>query len=168
MKTIWRVSTVALALGSAMSAWAATGHADASFGLRLPDEGSAQIDMRSQTPRLWVSHLLDTGRQWRKAWRTRVAGADRVMTYDEMQLRLFRSRHYATLNWEPVTAGSWKLGAALGVMRDLPGPGPGGITIATFPMATYEQPNYRFNMGWLPAHGERDSMVLMRVTMPLH
>lgn len=164
MKTIWQAAAAVLALGACMPAGAAA-RVDSPLGLRLPIEEAVVIDLRSSLPRQWVSHLLDSGRSWRGAWRAQAQGTDRMMHHDELQLRLFRTRNYATLNWEPVSTGNWKLGASVGVMRDLNGVG--ATTLSTAPVATYEQPNYRLSMAWMPARGERNAMVLMRFTMPL-
>jgi hypothetical protein len=157
-----------LALVAAAPVCAAIDRWDSPIGLRLPgDGGSVQLDFRSPLPRLWVSHMVDSGRQWRKAWRVQSSGSERVYSSDDVPLRLFRSRTHASLNWEPVQMGAWKLGAAMGVMKDLPGAAHGTTTFATFPVATYEEPSYRFNMGWLPSRGQRDAMLLMRVVLPL-
>jgi hypothetical protein len=167
MKSVASACTLLLTLLAIAPACAAIDRTDSPIGLRLPGEGSIQLDFRSPLPRLWVRHMVDSGRQWRKAWRVQSSGPERVYSSDDMPLRLFRSRTHASLNWEPVQMGAWKLGAALGVMKDLPGAAHGTTTFATYPVATYEEPSYRFNMGWLPARGQRDSMLLMRVVLPL-
>jgi hypothetical protein len=99
-------------------------------------------------------------------WSWRLSPPDVALRSGDESFSLFRTRGHASVNWQPVSVGAWRLGAALGVMKDLPG-SPAGTTWATFPMAAYEGGHYRMNLGLLPPRGSRDSMLLMRFTVPL-
>ena len=99
-------------------------------------------------------------------WSWRLSPPDFALRSDDGAVSLFRTRGHASLNWQPLSLGAWRLGASLGVMKDMPG-SPAGTTWATFPMAAYEGEQVRVNLGLLPPRGTRDTMLLMRFTVPL-
>ena len=99
-------------------------------------------------------------------WSWRLSPPDFSLGSEDESFSVFRTRGHAILNWQPFSIGGWRLGASMGVMRDLPGTVP-GTTWATFPMAAYEGDQVRVNLGLLPPRGTRDAMLLMRFTVPL-
>ena len=100
-------------------------------------------------------------------WSWRLSPPDFSLRFGGEAFNLSRTAERPSLSWQPLSLGAWHLGASLGLMTDLPG-SPAGTTWATFPTASYEGELVRVNLGLLPPRGARDSMLLMRFTVPLH
>lgn len=151
--------------------------ADDAFGqpaLRLPGEPGATgwASAPQHALRLWASDLSDRlariGRPHLPALRWRVDGADRARLHNaDETVHLERSRTALTAHWQPVSVGAWKLGAAMGLSRAMPSAASGTTSFAAMPMASYERPNYRFNLGLVAPHGDRDPALVVGLTLPL-
>lgn len=172
MKSVVRVVLVVLGVCGGAPAWA-----DDALGepaLRLPGESGAVGWARApqQALRLWASDLSDRltriGRPHLPSLRWRMDGTDRsrLHTADET-IHLERSRTALTAHWQPVSVGAWKLGASMGLSRALPSATSGTTSFAAMPMASYEQRNYRVHLGLVAPHGDRESTLLVGLSVPL-
>ena len=173
MKTAWCVVLAVLGASGGAPAWA-----DDAFGepaLRLPGEtgplGWARAPQHAL--RLWANdlsvRLAQIGRPRLPALRWRADGSDRVrLLAADQPFQLERSRTALTAHWQPVSVGGWKLGAAMGLSKALPSVSHSGTTsFAAMPMASYEQPRYRVNLGLVAPRGERDPAFIVGLTVPL-
>ena len=138
-------------------------------GLRLLNADALQLSAPATLPFRgrgeWV-WMRVTALPSTPTWSWRLSPPDFALRSQDDAVGVFRTRGYASLNWQPLSVGAWRLGASLGVMKDMPG-APAGTTWATFPMAAYEGEQVRVNLGLLPPRGTRDTMLLMRFTVPL-
>ncbi len=69
---------------------------------------------------------------------------------------------YAAVNWQPITIGPVKVGAALGVMDGYPAIQRGGTFFAALPMATYESKVVGVNFGVIPTMNNVDGAVILQ------
>ena len=69
---------------------------------------------------------------------------------------------YAAVNWQPWTVGSFKLGAAVGLMNGYPAMNRGGNFFAALPMATYEGQRFGLNIGLIPSIKNVDGAVIVQ------
>ena len=69
---------------------------------------------------------------------------------------------YAAVSWQPLSLGSWKLGAALGVMNGYPAIENGGVFFAALPMATYEGARFGVNLGLIPNVDKVDGALVVQ------
>ena len=69
---------------------------------------------------------------------------------------------YAAVNWQPLSMGSFKLGAAVGLMNGYPAMNRGGTFFAALPMATWEGRRYGVNVGIIPSMGKVDGAVIVQ------
>jgi hypothetical protein len=169
MKTVCAVWAVWCAFGAA-PAWA-----DDALGepaLRLPGEAGAGHWARAsqQALRLWASDLSDRLTHPRLPalrWRADGASLSGTATAAARPIQLERTRSALTAHWQPWALGAWRVGASLGLSRALPNAAPGTSGFAAMPMASYEQPHYRVNLGLVAPRGEREPTLLVGLSVPL-
>lgn len=77
-----------------------------------------------------------------------------------------RTRGALTARWQPWSVGQWRLGAALGLQRRLPGHDTPAW--AAMPVASYEQPHYRVQLGLVPPGGDHPTALVLGLSLPLH
>lgn len=131
--------------------------------LRLPGEPGVQP---------WTVTPSDTLRGWARdlslRWSER-SRSSRVLYSLQApagpSLRVERSRSALALHWRPWASGAWALGASVGVFRALPGTTRPGF--AAMPVASYERPDYRVNLGLVRPRDERPSVLVLGLVMPL-
>lgn len=163
----------ALALCCSAPAWARPG-ADGEPSLRLPGESGLQAWTAAPALKLrtwahdWSDRLALIARPQLPEVQWRAEGRSLVRLQTERPLLVERTRTALTAHWRPWTVGHWKLGAAMGFHRALPSTGHGTAGFAAMPMASYEKAHYRVNLGLLPPSGDRDSALLLGLTIPLH
>jgi hypothetical protein len=61
-----------------------------------------------------------------------------------------RTSNYALANWQPLSMGNWKLGAAIGLIDGYPRLNQGGAFPTAVPMLTYEGSRFGINIGVIP------------------
>lgn len=141
--------------------------------LRLPGESGVQVwpDGPALKLRHWATDLSDRllpkARPSLPAVQWRGEGVTRPSWQSDAPVLVERTRTALTAHWRPWTVGSWKLGAAMGYHQVLPRSN-GSPGVAAMPMASYEQPGYRVNLGLVPPSGERRSAVVLGLNVPLH
>ena len=166
------VSLLLLALALAAPAHAWDGR-DGEPALRLPGEPGVQVwpAVPALKLRHWATDLSDRllprARPSLPAVQWRGEGASRPSLQSDAPVLVERTRTVLTAHWRPWTVGSWKLGAAMGYHQVLPRSN-GSPGLAAMPMASYEQPGYRVNLGLVPPSGERRSAVVLGLNVPLH
>jgi hypothetical protein len=142
----------------------------ASSGLRFSNTDALQLSAPASLPFRgrgeWVWTRI-TALPATPAWSWRLSPPEFSLWFGDEAFHPSRTGDQPSLSWQPLSLGAWRLGASLGLMTDLPG-SPAGTTWATFPTAAYEGERVRVNLGLLPPRGTRDSMLLMRFTVPLH
>lgn len=74
---------------------------------------------------------------------------------------------YAAVNWQPLSMGSFKLGAAVGLMNGYPAMNRGGTFFAALPMATYEGRRFGVNLGLIPSMKDVDGAVVLQFKLRL-
>lgn len=79
-----------------------------------------------------------------------------------------KNTHYAAVNWQPWSMGSFKLGAAVGLMNGYPAMNRGGTFFAALPMATYEGRRFGVNLGLIPSMKDVDGAVILQFKMRLN
>lgn len=79
-----------------------------------------------------------------------------------------KNTHYAAVNWQPWSMGSFKLGAAVGLMNGYPAMNRGGTFFAALPMATYEGRRFGVNIGLIPSMKDVDGAVILQFKMRLN
>lgn len=75
---------------------------------------------------------------------------------------------YAAVNWQPLSMGSFKLGAAVGLMNGYPAMNRGGTFFAALPMATYEGRRFGVNLGLIPSMKDVDGAVILQFKVRLN
>lgn len=75
---------------------------------------------------------------------------------------------YAAVNWQPWSMGSFKLGAAVGLMNGYPAMNRGGTFFAALPMATYEGRRFGVNLGLIPSIKDVNGAVILQFKMRLN
>lgn len=157
---------------------AAPAWADGAWGepaLRLPGEAGAVQGRPASLPavRPWAGDVSDRlarlGRSPMTGLRWRADGAQparRQLT--DQPLMLERTRTALTAHWQPWALGAWKLGASMGLSKVLPSSPSGTRAFVAMPMASYEQPGYRVNLGLMAPRGSRESALLLGLSVPLH
>jgi hypothetical protein len=75
---------------------------------------------------------------------------------------------YAAVNWQPLLMGSFKLGAAVGLMNGYPAMNRGGTFFAALPMATYEGRRFGVNLGLIPSMKDVDGAVILQFKVRLN
>lgn len=75
---------------------------------------------------------------------------------------------YAAVNWQPWSMGSFKLGAAVGLMNGYPAMNRGGTFFAALPMATYEGRRFGVNLGLIPSMKDVDGAVILQFKVRLN
>lgn len=165
------VVCVVLVVCGGSPAWA-----DDAFGepaLRLPGESGTLGWARApqQVLHLWASDLSDRltriGRPHMQPLHWRMDGTDRARLHAADETTRLESRTPLTAYWQPVSVGAWKLGASMGLSWALPGATSGTSSFAPMPMASYEQRNYRVNLGLMAPRGDRESTLLVGLSVPL-
>ena len=73
-----------------------------------------------------------------------------------------KSTTYAAVNWQPLSMGAFKLGAAVGLMNGYPALNRGGHFFAALPMATYEGRRFGVNVGLIPSMKNVDGAVIVQ------
>lgn len=166
------VSLLLLALGFASPVHAWDGR-DGEPALRLPGEPGVQVWPAGPALKLrhWATDLSDRllpkARPPLPAVQWRGEGVSRQRWQSGAPVLVERTRTALTAHWRPLTVGSWKLGAAMGYQQVLPRSS-GSPGLAAMPMASYEQPGYRVNLGLLPHSGERSAAVVLGLSVPLY
>jgi len=79
-----------------------------------------------------------------------------------------KSTTYAAVNWQPLSMGSFKLGAAVGLMNGYPAMNRGGTFFAALPMATYEGRRFGVNFGLIPSMKDVDGAVILQFKVRLN
>lgn len=74
---------------------------------------------------------------------------------------------YAAVSWQPLSMGSFKLGAAVGLMNGYPAMNRGGTFFAALPMATYEGRRFGVNLGLIPSMKDVDGAVILQFKVRL-
>jgi hypothetical protein len=69
---------------------------------------------------------------------------------------------YAAASWQPLSMGSFKLGAALGLMNGYPAMNRGGTFFAALPLATWEGRRFGVNLGLIPSMKDVDGAVVLQ------
>ena len=146
--------------------------------LRLPGEPGVQTRAASPSLKLrtWAHDLSDRLAVIARPqlpelqWRGEGVSAPTVRPQADHPWLVERTRTALTAHWRPWTVGHWKLGAAMGLHRVLPGTSNGTRApgFAAMPMASYEQAHYRVNLGLVPPSGVRASALVLGLTVPLH
>lgn len=174
MKTSGYAVLVLLSASCLVPAWASEVPHETAQGLRLPGEPGTEGWMRAphHTLRLWASdvsqRLAQLGQPRLPALRWRAEGADLSGRHPaEPPILLERTRTALTAHWQPWALGAWRLGASVGLSRVLPSAPSGAHPFAAMPMASYEQPGYRVSLGLVAPQGERESTVLVGLSVPL-
>ena len=75
---------------------------------------------------------------------------------------------YAAVNWQPLSMGAFKLGAAVGLMNGYPAMNRGGTFFAALPMATYEGRRFGVNLGLIPSMKDVDGAVILQFKVRLN
>jgi len=156
-----------------MPAWAAVRLADPVQGLRLPTMWGTDGWMPAAQIPLWFRASGSSGGVSfhslppLPALRWRVEQPRFFGKTADSPLMLERSRTAVTAHWQPWALGAWKLGASMGLSRALPGPSVGTTTFTALPMASYEERNYRVNLGLVAPQGERQSTLFVGLSVPL-
>lgn len=75
---------------------------------------------------------------------------------------------YAAVNWQPLSMGSFKLGAAVGLMNGYPAMNRGGTFFAALPMVTYEGRRFGVNLGLIPSMKDVDGAVILQFKVRLN
>jgi hypothetical protein len=75
---------------------------------------------------------------------------------------------YAAVNWQPLAMGSFKLGAAVGLMNGYPAMNRGGTFFAALPMATYEGRRFGVNLGLIPSMKDVNGAVILQFKVRLN
>jgi hypothetical protein len=75
---------------------------------------------------------------------------------------------YAAVNWQPLSMGSFKLGAAVGLMNGYPAMNRGGTFFAALPMASYEGRRFGVNLGLIPSMKDVDGAVILQFKVRLN
>lgn len=79
-----------------------------------------------------------------------------------------KSTTYAAVNWQPLSMGSFKLGAAVGLMNGYPAMNRGGTFFAALPMVTYEGRRFGVNLGLIPSMKDVDGAVILQFKVRLN
>lgn len=74
---------------------------------------------------------------------------------------------YAAVSWQPLSMGSFKLGAAVGLMNGYPAMNRGGTFFAALPMATWEGRRFGVNLGLIPSMRDVDGAVVLQFKLRL-
>lgn len=157
-------TTMLLALAACCSGLAGAQEAwDGEPALRLPGESGVQpwTLTPSDTLRGWAR---DLSLRWSERPRT-PAASYRLQASAGQVLRVERSRSALALHWRPWAAGAWTLGASVGLYRALPGTTRPGF--AAMPVASYERPDYRLNLGLVRPRDDRPSVLVLGLVLPL-
>lgn len=157
-------TTVLLALAACCGgpAWAQEAW-DGAPALRLPGEPGVQ-----PWPVTPVSTLRGWARDLSLHWSERprpLVVSYRLQAPAGHALRVERSRSALALHWRPWAAGAWALGASVGLYRALPGTTRPGF--AAMPVASYERPDYRLNLGLVRPRDDRPSVLVLGLVLPL-
>ncbi len=157
-------TTVLLALAACCCgpAWAQEAW-DGVPALRLPGEPGVQpwTVTPSDTLRGWAR---DLSLRWSERSRS-PAASYRLQASAGHTLRVERSRSALALHWRPWAAGAWALGASVGLYRSLPGATRPGFV--AMPVASYERPDYRLNLGLVRPRDDRPSVLVLGLVLPL-
>lgn len=172
LSTTAALAALALSCSAPVCAWDGWSGEPA---LRLPGEQS-QNTSPSLKLRTWANDLSDRLAVIARPqlpelqWRGEGVSAPAVRPPAGHPWLVERTRTALTAHWRPWTVGHWKLGAAMGLHRVLPGTSSGARTpgFAAMPMASYEQAHYRVNLGLVPPSGDRASALVLGLTVPLH
>ena len=173
LSTTAALATLALACSSPVCAWDGW---DGEPALRLPATGGVEAWPATPSPgsRAWVHDLaqqlvfIARPRPPELHRRGDAAVTPATERPAERLWLIERTRTALTAHRSPFSLGHWKLGAAMGLHRALPGAGARAADFAAMPMASYEQAHYRVNLGLVPPSGERASALLLGLTIPLH
>jgi hypothetical protein len=153
---------MALTLGCCAPAWAWDGW-DGEPALRLP--GAPGVQAWTGTPSLRLSGWAhDLSLRLSTLQRPALTLSSRPPAVGR-RFHMERSRSALALHWRPWATGAWAFGASLGLHRSLPGSASPGF--AVMPVASYEQPHYRLNVGLMPSQGERSAAVVLGLMLPL-
>lgn len=79
-----------------------------------------------------------------------------------------KTTSYAAVNWQPLSIGPLKLGAAIGVMDGYPSMASGGTFFAAMPLATWEGKRYGINFGVIPSIGKVDGAVIVQFKLRVY
>ena len=75
---------------------------------------------------------------------------------------------YAAVNWQPLSMGAFKLGAAVGLMNGYPAMNRGGTFFAALPMASYEGRRFGVNLGLIPSMKDVNGAVILQFKVRLN
>lgn len=164
-----------LALGLIVSAPVCAGDGpDGAPALRLPGEPRLPVWPAAPALRLraWAleltGHLAVIARPSLPELRWRDEGVAPAARWPAQGTPVLveRTRGALTARWQPWTLGHWRLGAALGLQRTLPGHD--APAWAAMPVASYEQPRYRVHLGLVPPGADRPTALVLGLSLPLH
>jgi hypothetical protein len=79
-----------------------------------------------------------------------------------------KTTHYAAVNWQPLSIGDVKLGAAVGLMNGYPSLAKGGTFFAALPMASWEGKRFGINFGVIPSIGKVDGAVIVQFKLRVY
>lgn len=79
-----------------------------------------------------------------------------------------KTTSYLAVNWQPLSFGDLRVGAAVGVMNGYPSQSKGGAFFAALPLASWEGKRFGINFGLIPSVGDIAGAVIVQFKVKVH